>query len=93
MSTKLGDNMYDQQISDKFNYGIIGPEHSALFALELEKIAEFDFVYTLASTNINESAPNLVEMYVTIRSQMSYTTDLIRTEHLQLFALDLEKLL
>ena len=42
--------------------GIIGPEHSDLFALELEKIAEFDFVYTLASTNINQSAPNLVKL-------------------------------
>ena len=35
--------MDDQQISDKFNYGIIGPEHLELFALELEKNAEFDF--------------------------------------------------
>ena len=62
---------------------IIGPEHSELFALELEKNAEFDFVYTLASTNINRSSPNLVEMYVKIRSRMSYTMDLIRTEHLR----------
>ena len=61
--------------------GIIRPEHSESFALELEKIAEFDYVYTLASTNIDQSAPNLVRMYVTIRSQMSYTMDLIRTEH------------
>ena len=63
--------------------GIIGQEHSELFALELEEIAEFDFLYTLASTNINQSAPNLVEMYVTIRSRMSYTMNLIRTEHLK----------
>ena len=62
--------------------GIIGPEHLELFALELEKIAEFDFVYTLASTNINQSAPNLVKMNVTIRSRISYTMDLSRTEHL-----------
>ena len=72
---------------------IIGPEHPQLFAIELEKIAEFDFVYTLASTNINQSAPNLVKMYVTIRSWVSYTMDLIRTEHLELSALELEKLL
>ena len=63
---------------------IIGPEHSEFFALELEKNAEFDFVYTLASTNINRSSPNLVKMYVKIRSGMSYTMDLIRTEHLTL---------
>ena len=38
----------------------IGPENPELFALELGKIAELDFVYTLASTHINQSAPNLV---------------------------------
>ena len=72
---------------------LIGLELLELFALELEKIVEFDFVYTLASTNINQSAPNLVKMYVTIRSWVSYTMDLIRTEHLELSALELEKLL
>ena len=41
-------------------------EHTNLFAIEFRKIAESDFVYTLASTNINQSAPNLVKMYVTI---------------------------
>ena len=38
--------------------GITRPEHQELFALELGEIAEFDFVYTLASTNINQSVPN-----------------------------------
>ena len=33
--------------------GQIDPEHSE-FALEFGKIAESDFVYTLASTNINQ---------------------------------------
>ena len=51
--------------------GPIGPEQLELFALELEKIAAFDFVYSLASTNINQSAPNLVTMNMSIRSQMS----------------------
>ena len=46
----------------------IKPEYPELFALEFGKIAETDFVYTLASPNINQSAPNLVKMYVTIRS-------------------------
>ena len=50
--------------------GQIEPEYLELFALEFGKIAETDFVYTLASPNINQSAPNLVKMYVTIRSQM-----------------------
>ena len=48
-----------------------GKEQMELFALELGKIAAFDFVYYLASTNINQSAPNLVTMYMSIRSQMS----------------------
>ena len=51
--------------------GQIEPEHPELFALEFGNIAETDFVYTLASTNINQSAPNLVKMYVTIRSWMN----------------------
>ena len=60
--------------------GQIEPEHSELFALEFGKIAESDFVYTLASTNINQWAPNLVKMYVTIRSWMSSIVDLIEPE-------------
>ena len=51
--------------------GPIGPEQLELFSLELGKNAAFDFVYSLASTNINQSAPNLVTMYMSIRSQMS----------------------
>ena len=51
-------------------FGQIDIEHPELFALEFGKIAESDFVYTVASTNINQSAPNLVRMYVTIRSWM-----------------------
>ena len=50
--------------------GQIEPEHSELFALEFGKIAESDFVYTLPSTNIDQSAPNLVRMSKTIRSRM-----------------------
>ena len=48
--------------------GQIEPEHLELFALEFGKIAESDFVYTLASTNIDQSAPDLFKMYMTIRS-------------------------
>ena len=58
----------------------IKPGHPELFALEFGKIAESDLVYTIASTNINQSAPNLVKMYLTIRSWMSSIMDLIRQE-------------
>ena len=67
-------------------------EHPELFALEFGKIAETDFVYTLASPNINQSAPNLVKMYVTIRSRMSSIMDLIEADPSYL-PLNLQKLL
>ena len=72
--------------------GQIEPEHPELFALEFGKIAEYDFVYTLSSININQSAPNLVKMYETIRSQMSLIMDLIGPEPFNLSALELENL-
>ena len=55
----------------------IEAEHPELFALEFGKIAENDSFYTLSSTNSNQSAPNLVKMYVIIRSRMSLIMDLI----------------
>ena len=58
--------------------GQIKPEHPELFALEFGKIAENDSVYTLASTNIDQSAPNLVKVYITIRSGMSSILEIIR---------------
>ena len=70
----------------------IKPEHPELFAVEFGKIAETDFVYTLASTNIYQSAPRLVKMYMTIRSGMSSIMDLIGPELSVLFALEFAKI-
>ena len=70
--------------------GQIEPELPDLFALEFGKITESDFVYTPASTNIDQSAPNLVKMYMTIRSQMSLFMDLIGPEFSELSALEFE---
>ena len=72
--------------------GQIDQEHPELFALEFGKIAEYDFVYTLSSTNINQSAPKLVKMYVTIRSWMSLIMALICPGLSKLSALELENL-
>ena len=69
--------------------GQIESEHLELFVLEFGKIAEYDFVHTLASTDIDQSAPNLVKMYVIIRSRMS-SVDLIGPELSDLSALELE---
>ena len=57
--------------------GQIEPEHQVFFAAEFGKIAESDFVYSLAYTNDNQSAQNLVKMYLIIRSWMSSIMDLI----------------
>ena len=70
--------------------GQIKLEHPESFALEFGTIAESDFVYTPASTNIDQSAPNLVKMYMTIRSRMSSIMDIIRPELSELSTLELE---
>ena len=72
--------------------GQIEAEHPELFALEFGKIAESDFVYILASTNIDQSAPKLVKMCMTIRSRMSSIMDLIGPEVSKLSALEFENL-
>ena len=72
--------------------GQMEPEQPELFALKLGKMAEYDFVYTLSSKNIDQSAPKLVKMYVIIRSRMSSIMDLIRSELSDLSAFELENL-
>ena len=67
-------------------------EHLEFFALEFGKIAKYDFVYTVSSTNIDQSAPDVVKMYVIIRSRMSLIMDLIEPELSELSALELENL-
>ena len=49
-------------------------------------------VNTLASTNINQSSPNLVKMYMTTRARMSSIMELIGPEGSELSALELESL-
>ena len=72
--------------------GQIEPEHPELFALDFGNITESDFVYTPAYTNTDQSAPNSVKMYVTIRSLMSLIMDVIRPELSELSTLELENL-
>ena len=70
---------------------LIGFDLSELSALELENLLNMT-AYTLASTNINQLTPNLVKMYVIIRSQMSLIMDLIGFDLSELSALELENL-
>ena len=67
---------------------LIRPELFELPALELENLPYFDFVYTLASANIDQSVPNLATIYIPIKSQMSLIVRQIKSEHLELFALE-----
>ena len=68
--------------------GQIGLEQLELFALELGKIAAFDFVYFLASTNINQSTPNT--MYMSIRSEMSLIMGQVIPDQSVLSALEIK---
>ena len=74
--------------------GPIGLEQQLLelFALGLGNIAAFDFVYPLASTNINQSAPNLVTMYMSIGSHMRLIMVQVILDQSVLSALEIEKL-
>ena len=70
----------------------IEPEHPELFVLEFRKIYESIMFTLLTSTNINQSAPNFVKMYVTIRSRMRSIMDLIGAELSELFAFEFAKI-
>ena len=72
--------------------GPVGPEQLELLALELGKTAAFDFVYSQAFTNINQSAPNLVEMYMSLRSQMSLIMGQVIPDQSVLSALEIKKI-
>ena len=69
----------------------IGPELSELSALEFANLPYLT-VYSLTSTNINESLLNLVKMYMTTRARMSSIMEPIRPEVSELSALEFENL-
>ena len=70
----------------------IGPEQLELFALELRKTAALDFVYSLTSTNINQSPANLVTVNMSIRSQMNLIMGQVIPDQSVLSALEIENL-
>ena len=69
---------------------LIEPVLSELSALR--KFAKFDFVYTLASANFDQSVPNLATIYLPIRSWMSSFMEQIKPKHLEIFALEFGKI-
>ena len=93
MGTKLGQTIHDHKISLEFDYGCNWIGTTTVICPWIRKIAVFYFVYTLASTIIDQSAPNLVKRYRAIRSRVSLIKGVIGSEQLELFALEFEKLL
>ena len=58
----------------------------------MRKFAIFDFVYTLASVNIDQSVPNLATIYMLMRFRMSSIMGQIKQEFMELFALEFGKI-
>ena len=84
--------MGQTRVLDKFDYRSNQTRTVQVICPWIRKFAIFDFVHTLASANIDQSVPNLVKMYVTIRSQMILIMDLIWPELSELFALEFAKI-
>ena len=72
--------------------GQVKSENPELFALEIRKFAIFDFFYSLSSANMDQSVPNLATIYIAIKSLMSLIMGQIKSENLELFALEFEKI-
>ena len=68
---------------------LIGPELLELSVLDTKIIVIFYLVYTLTSANIDQSAPDLIIIYVTVRSPMSLIMVSIRQKQPKLFYLEL----
>ena len=66
-------------------------DHSPSVGVRPTSVLNF-LVNTLEFTNINQSLPILVKMFMTIRSQMSTIMELIGPELSELSALELENL-
>ena len=58
----------------------IGPVTRKLFALELLKIAVLNFVSAIETTFLNQSGPNLHEVFMATRSRMGSIMSDIRPE-------------
>ena len=92
ISTKLGQNVYDHRISDEFDYGCNQTRTLRVVYPWIRKLSIFDFVYTPASANIDQSVPNLVTVYMPIKSRMRLISGQIEPENSELFALEFGKI-
>ena len=86
VSTKLSQNVCDHKIADEFDYGSNRTRIVGVICSQIRKFAILDFVYTLASANIDQSVPNVASINVPIRSWMSSIMGQMEPEHPELFA-------
>ena len=64
---KLGQNVYDHRSTDEFDYVSKTQNRMTGFICPLFwENPTFDFVYSLTSANVNQLAPYLVKIYLTI---------------------------
>ena len=72
--------------------GVIGLKQLELFALEFEKLLYFTlftlYIYTVASTNIDQLVPKLVNINMSVQSHRSFIKDVIGPEQVELFTLE-----
>ena len=92
INTKLGENICDHKISDEFDYGCNRTRTVWVTCPWIRKFAVFDFVYTLASANIDQTVPNLPTIYMPIKSQTSSIMGQMLLEHPELFAVEFGKI-
>ena len=77
----------------EFDYGYNRTRTTGVICPFILKIAIFHFVYTVASTNINQLVPKLVKIRMNLRSCMILIKGVVGLEQVELFALELECLL
>ena len=92
ISIKLGQNVYDHKISDEFDYGSNLTRTLWVIYPWIRKCSILDFVYTLASANVDQSVPNLATIYMPKKSRMSLILGQTESEHPELFALEFGKI-
>ena len=91
IKTKPGQNVYSHKISDEFNFERNWTSMLRVICPWIWKNAIFYFVYTLAPLFIDQSRPNMVKMYIAIRSGMSSILSEIGRSGQELSALEFEK--
>ena len=92
VSSKLGQNIYVQQNLNEFDHGSNWSGKTGVICSWIGKNCCIGLLTLLHPKNINQSAPNLVTMYMSIRSQMSLIMGQVIPDQLVFSVLEVEKL-